>query len=180
MRRRRSELARACPDFAHKSAQHVAALKIGTGATVGGYAAINDEADPRLILETLARQNCIIAYPRMAAKDGPLVFHRWTPGDVMRPGAFAIPEPSKDWPPVFPEILLVPLLVFDRAGYRLGYGGGYYDRTLDFLRAKSVVRAIGVAYAGQEVDALPREAHDHPLDAVVTEAGVREFPGRTE
>jgi 5-formyltetrahydrofolate cyclo-ligase len=69
----------------------------------------------------------------------------------------------------------VPLLAFDTNGHRLGYGGGYYDRTLDFLRANSTVRAIGVAYAGQEVAELPREAHDHPLDAIITETGVHEF-----
>jgi 5-formyltetrahydrofolate cyclo-ligase len=90
-------------------------------------------------------------------------------------GTYGIPEPSKDWPLAYPKILLVPLLAFDSHGHRLGYGGGYYDRTLDFLRANSTVHAVGVAYAGQEVDALPREDHDHPLDAVITENGVREF-----
>ncbi|MBS0277156.1 MAG: 5-formyltetrahydrofolate cyclo-ligase [Proteobacteria bacterium] len=179
MRKRRADLARAHPDFARAVAEHVAALKIADSATVGGYIAINDEADPHIILKMLTSQNCELAFPRVVAKGEPLAFHRWQPGRVMAEGAYGIPEPSKDWPLAYPKILLVPLLAFDANGHRLGYGGGYYDRTLDFLRANSTVRAIGVAYAGQEVDALPREDHDHPLDAIITENGVREFTRRT-
>jgi 5-formyltetrahydrofolate cyclo-ligase len=179
-KRKRAELAHAHPDFARDAAEHVGALKIADGVTVGAYIAINEEADPHIILKKLTLQNCEIAYPRVVGKDDPLAFHHWKPGRVMTRGAYGIPEPSKDWPLAYPKILLVPLLAFDRAGHRLGYGGGYYDRTLDFLRANSTVRAIGVAYAGQEVDALPREDHDHPLDAVITENGVREFTRRTE
>jgi 5-formyltetrahydrofolate cyclo-ligase len=175
MRKRRAELAHAHPDFARDAAEHVAALKIAGGATVGGYIAIADEADPHIILKKLTLQNCTLAFPRVAAKDEPLVFHRWMPGQNLQRGAYGIPEPARDWPLAYPKILLVPLLAFDANGHRLGYGGGYYDRTLDFLRANSTVRAIGVAYAGQEVAELPREEHDHPLDAVITETGVREF-----
>jgi 5-formyltetrahydrofolate cyclo-ligase len=172
---KRTALAHAHPDFARAAAAHVAALKIADGATVGGYIAINDEADPHIILKKLTLQNCEIVFPRVVANVEPLAFHRREPGREMAKGAYGIPEPAKDWPLAYPKILLVPLLAFDRHGHRLGYGGGYYDRTLDFLRANSTVRAIGVAYAGQEVDELPREAHDHPLDAVITEQGVREF-----
>jgi 5-formyltetrahydrofolate cyclo-ligase len=178
LRTHRAELARVNPDFARDAARHVAALKIADGATVGGYVAINDEADPHIILKMLALQHCAIAFPRVVAKGDPLAFHRWKPGREMMAGAYGIPEPLKDWPLAYPHILLVPLLAFDQAGHRLGYGGGFYDRTLDFLRANSTVRAIGVAYAGQEVEALPREDHDHPLDAVLTEQGVRTFAGR--
>jgi len=175
LRDRRVALKRAHPDFARDAAEHVAALDIPDGSVVGAYVATKDEADPHLVLKTLIARDCAIAFPRVAAKNEPLVFHRWKAGDVMQPCAYGIPEPSKDWPLAYPKILLLPLLAFDRAGHRLGYGGGYYDRTLDFLRANSTVRAIGVAYAGQEVDDLPREAHDHPLDAVLTEQGVRTF-----
>jgi len=175
LRARRAELARAHPDFARDVAEHVAALNIADGSTVGGYIAIGDEADPHILLKKLTLQNCTLAFPRVNAKDAPLVFHRWNAGQNLQRGAYGIPEPAKDWPLAYPKILLVPLLAFDRQGHRLGYGGGYYDRTLDFLRANSTVRAIGVAYAGQEVAELPREAHDHPLDAVVTESGLREF-----
>ncbi|MGN6148257.1 MAG: 5-formyltetrahydrofolate cyclo-ligase, partial [Rhizomicrobium sp.] len=178
LRSRRAQLAHAHPDFARDVAEHVAALRISDGSVVGGYIAIGDEADPHILLKKLTLQNCTLAFPRVAAKDEPLVFHHWKPGRVMTKGTYGIPEPSKDWPLAYPKILLVPLLAFDRAGHRLGYGGGYYDRTLDFLRANSTVRAIGVAYAGQEVDELPREDHDHSLDAVITELGVRTFAGR--
>jgi 5-formyltetrahydrofolate cyclo-ligase len=175
LRARRAELAHAYPDFARAVAEHAAALKIADASVVGGYIAIGDEADPHVLLKKLTLQNCTLAFPRVAAKDEPLVFHRWKPGQNLQRGTYGIPEPSKDWPLAYPKILLVPLLAFDTNGHRLGYGGGYYDRTLDFLRANSTVRAIGVAYAGQEVAELPREGHDHPLDAVITENGVRAF-----
>ncbi|MBS0273552.1 MAG: 5-formyltetrahydrofolate cyclo-ligase [Proteobacteria bacterium] len=175
LRARRAQLAHAHPDFARDVAIHVAALKIAEGSVAGGYIAIGDEADPHILLKKLTLQNCTLAFPRVAAKGEPLVFHRWCAGQNLQRGAYGIPEPLKEWPLAYPKILLVPLLAFDRHGHRLGYGGGYYDRTLDFLRANSTVRAIGVAYAGQEVDELPREAHDHPLDAVITENGMREF-----
>ncbi|HSM97060.1 MAG TPA: 5-formyltetrahydrofolate cyclo-ligase [Rhizomicrobium sp.] len=175
LRKRRAELAHAHPDFAREMAEHAGALNIAEGSVIGGYIAIADEADPHILLKKLTLRNCTLAFPRVNAKDEPLVFHRWTPGLNLQRGAYGIPEPTKDWPLAFPKTLLVPLLAFDSSGHRLGYGGGYYDRTLDFLRANSTVRAIGVAYAGQEVDQLPREGHDHPLDAVITENGVRNF-----
>ena len=174
-RARRAELARANPDFARQLAEHAAALNIPDGSVVGGYAAFGDEADPRILLEKFAAGGCTLALPRVAAKDAPLMFHRWNSGEDLHKGALGILEPAADTPLAYPHILLVPLLAFDARGHRLGYGGGYYDRTLDYLRANSTVRAIGVAYAGQEVKELPREAHDHALDAVITETNVREF-----
>jgi 5-formyltetrahydrofolate cyclo-ligase len=180
MRARRAELARAQPDFAREAAEHVATLQIPDNSVVGGYVAMRDEADPRIILKKLIAQNCRLAFPRVVAKGAPLAFHRWKAGDELQPGSYGILEPSKDWPLAYPKILLVPLLAFDRHGHRLGYGGGFYDRTLDFLRANSTVSAIGVAYAGQEVEELPREGHDHPLDAVITEHGVSSFTTRME
>ncbi len=102
----------------------------------------------------------------------PLEFRRWYPGEPTQPGMWKIPRPLPDAELVVPDVLLVPMLAFDRHGYRLGYGGGFYDRTLDQLRAKKNVIAIGVAYAGQEVDAVPRGPHDQPLDYVLTEQGL--------
>jgi len=90
-------------------------------------------------------------------------------------GAFGITEPRPDWPRAFPSVLLVPLLAFDARGYRLGYGGGYYDRTLALFRAEREIAAIGIAYAGQEVSAVPYEPSDEKLDMVVTETGLRRF-----
>jgi 5-formyltetrahydrofolate cyclo-ligase len=172
---RRTALARANPDFARRIAEHVNALNVRDGSVIGAYVAMKDEADPFPLLETLIAKQCVIALPRVVAKDEPLAFHRWKPGDELYRGALGISEPAKDTPLAFPHILLAPLLAFDARGHRLGYGGGFYDRTLDFLRANSTVRAIGVAYAGQEVAELPREDHDHVLDAIITENGVREF-----
>ena len=158
--------------FAAALAARADALKIAPGSIVAGYHAHRDEADPAFLLQELARRGAHIAFPRVTAKDAPLEFHLLPDGEILRPGAHGIAEPLEHWPRVTPDILLVPLLAYDDHGYRLGYGGGYYDRTLAALRA----RAIGIAYAGQRMDFLPRDAHDYPLDAVLTENGLTEFP----
>jgi len=160
--------------FAEALAAHAAALEIAPGAIVGGYHAMTGEADPALLLARLVADGCHIALPRVVGKHQPLEFHRIPEGEVLRPSAFGVHEPLAHWPVVTPTLLLVPLLAFDRHGYRLGYGGGYYDRTLAFLKN---ARAIGIAYAGQEVDGLPREAHDMRLDAVLTEKGLHQIKG---
>jgi 5-formyltetrahydrofolate cyclo-ligase len=172
-RARRTALAH--PEYAARLAGHVAALEIADGSLVGAYVALPSEADPTLLLQALISKGCRLAFPRVVEQGQPLAFHRWNPGDEMTRGAYGIAEPSADWPFVFPRILLVPLLAFDAKGHRLGYGGGFYDRTIALLRARGPLRAIGVAYAGQEAAELPHEEHDAPLDAVVTEEGVRSF-----
>ncbi len=172
-RARRAELARAIPDFASRLATHAAALAIPDGALVAAYVAMGDEADPHLLLQELARRGCTFAFPRVVEKTAPLAFHHRAPDRDLIRSPFGVLEPAPDWPQAEPAIFLVPLLAFDAAGTRLGYGGGFYDRTLAALPG---ARAIAIAYAGQEVPALPRDAHDHPLDAVITEAGVRLFP----
>ena len=106
-------------------------------------------------------------------KDQPLDFHHVPDGEVLAPGSFGIPEPLESWPRAVPDVLLVPLLAFDSSGHRLGYGGGFYDRTLALLK----VPAIGIAYAGQQVASLPYAAHDRRLNAVLTERGLTEFRG---
>ena len=138
---------------------------------VGGYHALPQEADPAALLERLVEIGCQIAFPRVAAKNQPLEFHRVPDGEVLAPGAFGIHEPLDHWPRVTPGLLLVPLLAFDASGHRLGYGGGFYDRTLEKLN----VPALGIAYAGQEVASLPQEAHDRTLDMILTEQGLRHF-----
>ena len=162
--------------FAHRDigaalAAQAPALMIPRGAIVGGYHALPDEADPALLLKTLVDRGCHIAFPRIAAKDMPLEFHRVPDGEVLRPGAFGIHEPQAHWPSVTPHLLLVPLLAFDREGHRLGYGGGFYDRTLSAFR----IPAIGIAYAEQEIESLPQEPHDMTLDAVLTEHGLTRY-----
>jgi 5-formyltetrahydrofolate cyclo-ligase len=159
------------PDFAHLIARHAEALPIQQGSVVGGYHALPEEADPALLLERLVELGCHIAYPRVAGKTLPLEFHRVPDGAVMAPGAFGIHEPLDHWPRATPNVLLVPLLAFDASGRRLGYGGGFYDRSLAVLN----VPAIGIGYAGQEVASLPSAPHDRTLDMILTEQGIRRF-----
>ncbi len=137
---------------------------------MGGYRAHHDEADPALLLARLVEMGASIAFPRVI-KDQPLEFHLVPDGEVLEPGSFGIPEPLGHWPRAAPDVLLVPLLAFDAKGHRLGYGGGFYDRTLADLK----ISAIGIAYAGQEADSIPHEAHDRTLDMVLTEQGIRRF-----
>ena len=108
-----------------------------------------------------------MALPETTPRGNPLIFRLWEPGCVMVPERFGTARP--DGATISPDLFLVPLLAFDRAGGRLGYGGGYYDRTLPLYPCRP---AWGFAYAAQEVDKLPLEPHDHQLDAIVTEAGV--------
>jgi 5-formyltetrahydrofolate cyclo-ligase len=168
-RERRKALAD--PGFALAIAPFAEDLAVTPGMIVGGYHALADEADPSQLLARLVELGCQAAFPRVTARDQPLEFHHVPDGDVLEPGSFGIPEPLKHWPKARPDLLLVPLLAFDADGYRLGHGGGFYDRTLALLR----VPAIGIAYAGQEVVSLPRRPHDMALDMVVTEQGVRRF-----
>jgi 5-formyltetrahydrofolate cyclo-ligase len=146
-------------------------LPIRCGMIVGGYHALPEEADPALLLERLLALGCHIAFPRVAGRGLPLEFHRVPDGEVLAPGAFGVHEPLGTWSRVIPDLLLVPLLAFDATGTRLGYGGGFYDRTLALLSAP----AIGIAYAGQEVASLPRGPHDMALSMIVTEKGIRRF-----
>ena len=146
-------------------------LPIRCGIIIGGYHALPEEADASLLLARLVELNCEVAFPRVTDKDQPLDFHHVPDGEVLAPGSFGIPEPLEHWPRARPGLLLVPLLAFDAQGHRLGYGGGFYDRTLALLK----VPAIGIAYAGQEVASLPRGPHDMALDMVVTEQGIRRF-----
>ncbi|MEP6828839.1 MAG: 5-formyltetrahydrofolate cyclo-ligase [Rhizomicrobium sp.] len=170
-RRRRADLR--TDGFAAAIAAHAGLLKIAAGTIVAGYHAHHDEADPALLLQALAQTGAHIAFPRVVAKDAALEFHRIPDGEIMNPGAHGIHEPLAHWPRVVPAILLVPLLAYDDDGYRLGYGGGYYDRTLAALPG---ARAIGIAYAGQRMDFLPRDAHDYPLNAILTQTGLTVFP----
>ncbi|MEW9921489.1 5-formyltetrahydrofolate cyclo-ligase [Marimonas sp. MJW-29] len=143
------------------------------GVPLSGYMPIRTEIDPRPAMAEACAHGPV-GVPVIEAADSPLKFALWTPETVMVPGAFGAAIP--DDPAFFePEILIVPLLAFDRRGGRLGYGGGFYDRTLEMLRAKRPTLAIGFAFAGQEVADLPLEGTDQPLDLIVTEAGVIEI-----
>jgi 5-formyltetrahydrofolate cyclo-ligase len=117
----------------------------------------------------LVRDGWTTALPVVVAKNTPLVFRQWAPGQPLVLGRWDIQVPPDTAAEVQPDVLLVPLLAFDREGYRLGYGGGFYDRTLAKLRSLKQVTAIGVAYAGQEVHSVLRDEHDQKLDWIITE-----------
>jgi 5-formyltetrahydrofolate cyclo-ligase len=147
----------------------------GQGARVASaYRRIRTEIDPEPLMLALLEAGCRLCVPVIEGRGLPLRFREWRPGVRMRPGPFGAQVPAEgDW--LEPDLLVVPLLAFDRAGRRLGYGGGFYDRTLARLRASGAVRpvrAIGFGYAAQEVDEVPADETDQLLDAIVTEAGV--------
>ena len=130
------------------------------------------EIDTRPRLGRLAGEGWTTALPIVVAAGVPLLFRHWLPGEPLDKDAMGIEIPKAQSPKVEPDVLIVPLLAFDREGYRLGYGGGYYDRTLATLRAKKRIIAIGAAYAAQEVETVPHESYDQKLDSVMTERGI--------
>jgi 5-formyltetrahydrofolate cyclo-ligase len=154
-------------------ASHDFPVSPGNGLKVlSAFFPYSSEIDTRPLLGRLAGEGWTTALPIVIAPGEPLIFRRWYPGEPTVPGMWGIPVPTERAPLVEPDVLLVPMLAFDRKGYRLGYGGGFYDRTIAGLRARKTIVAIGVAYAGQEVDSVPRDAHDQPLDFVMTEREV--------
>jgi len=143
------------------------------GVPLSGYMPIRTEIDPLPAMEEAAAHGPV-GVPVIRGAGLPLEFSRWEPGCALKEGPFGALVPDVD--DVFePEILIVPLVAFDRTGGRLGYGGGFYDRTLERLRARRATLAIGFAYAAQEAEILPLEPTDQPLDMIVTEAGVIAF-----
>ena len=142
-----------------------------TGKVAALYAGIGAEIDPRRHLAAwLVEQGWTLALPRVEGDDGHMVFRQWTPGDALTQDGAGMnaPEPSK--PALEPDLVITPLLGFDRQGRRLGQGGGYYDRALEALRAHKSVFMLGLGYVGQETHGLPVEAHDQRLDAILTES----------
>ena len=137
--------------------------------TVSAFHPLRDEPDTLELLTALAAEGFATALPVVVGRGSPLIFRLWRPGDPSRLGAMSIAEPLEGVPAVEPDLLFVPLACFDRRGHRIGYGAGYYDRTLAGLRALKPVHAVGVAYGVCEVAAVPYEAHDQSLDAIVTE-----------
>lgn len=146
-----------------------------TSGTVSGFYPFGSEIDGRPFLGKLRTLGFVTALPVIIKPAAPLVFRSWVPGDPLVKGVWDIPVPTGAAKNVVPDILLVPLLGFDDAGYRIGYGGGYYDRTLAYLKKTKKIVSIGLAYAAQHVSYLPRERHDIALDWVLTEQGPRKF-----
>jgi len=140
-------------------------------AVVSGFAPMPDEFRLWPLLRALLVQGYRLALPVMQGKGNPLIFRAWAPGDAMDSGVWGIAEPKADKAALQPDIVLVPLLAFDDAGWRLGYGGGFYDRTLRGLRARKSVITVGIAFDEQRVDAVPHLDYDERLDWVLTPSG---------
>ena len=162
-------MAEAAAALARQGLQFLAPLPERT--VVSGFAAMADELDAGPLLRRLSADGYVLALPAMQGKGKPLVFRAWTPGDAMDSGVWGIAEPKADKPALEPDILIVPLLAFDARGWRLGYGGGFYDRTLRELRARKAVIAVGLAHDQQEVDAVPHLDYDQRLDWVLRPSG---------
>jgi len=143
------------------------------GKALSGYMAIRTEIDPLRAMCAMAKHG-IVGVPIIVGEGKPLEFRRWNAYAPMIEGPFGAQVPI-DAEVIVPQVMIVPMVAFDAAGHRLGYGGGFYDRTLEKLRAAGPVVAVGFAYAAQQVDALPHEPTDQPLDAIVTNAGVLTF-----
>lgn len=156
---------------ARLAAHGLSFLPLAPGSIISGFSAIRDEIDPGQLLNHLHGQGHHLCLPVMEGKGKPLVFRAWAPGDEMGKVQWGIAEPLPDKPVLEPDVVLVPLLAFDSAGYRLGYGGGFYDRTLDRLRAIKPVIAVGIAYDELKVDAVPHQSYDERLDWVLTPSG---------
>jgi 5-formyltetrahydrofolate cyclo-ligase len=166
----RSQAAIAIAQFAD-GVVHVAGGK--AAPLVSSYWAIGPELDPTQLERALVARGCTLCLPVMVGKAKPLVFRRYVFGDVLVERTWGIREPLAAAAVVTPDILLVPLLAVDATGARLGYGGGFYDRTLRALRADRTITAVGVGYDEQIADAVPTESYDERLDWLLTPAGLK-------
>ncbi len=156
--------------FARRIAEVGAAIATENSARIAAaYWPIKGEASPLPLLERLAARDVVTALPVMAGRNRALVFRRWRPGEPLVEVEFGVKEPAANATEVQPDLIFVPLVAFDRRGHRLGYGAGFYDRTLADLRAKGRTTAVGIAYAVQELPEITAEDHDQRLDYVLTD-----------
>jgi 5-formyltetrahydrofolate cyclo-ligase len=162
-----------------KSAQSLAKrglpFDIVSGMVVSGYSPIRNEIDPAPLMIKLAAQGARLALPVINARGKSLTFRAWSPSDRLMLGPLGIPEPSPAAAELIPDIMLVPLAAFDRLGHRIGYGAGHYDYTFAHLRKSKAVAGIGVAFAVQEIEAVPALSHDVALDYVLTDKETFDF-----
>jgi 5-formyltetrahydrofolate cyclo-ligase len=147
-------------------------LDIRPGVLVSGFSAIGTEINPLPLMRRLAERGARLALPVVVGRGRPLALRAWAFGEPLDKGQWGIREPRPDAPEVDPDIVLTPLAAFDRTGHRIGYGAGYYDLTLAGLRARKPIVAVGLAYAAQEIAAVPATARDARLDLVLTEREV--------
>ncbi|WP_339739630.1 5-formyltetrahydrofolate cyclo-ligase [uncultured Maricaulis sp.] len=156
------------PDAGERLVEHFPFERVAPGSVVSGYWPLPGELDPRPLMTALEARGAGLALPIVIGPGHPLKFREWRAGDPLQRRAFGLMEPQESAPELVPDVLLVPLLAVDPDGNRLGFGKGYYDRTLAGLRAKGAPLAIGLAYEAQIVAAVPVDEFDQPLDGVVT------------
>lgn len=170
LRFRRDQYVRNLPDLVHAIAFRAPPSPLRTVLTaarcVGGYVATSSEAPVEALLALACDAGIGAALPFFAARDGGMAFAAWKPGDAIVPGPWRVGQPADCQSLVAPDVLLCPLLGFDRAGGRIGQGGGHYDR---YCAVSPDTLRIGIGWSVQEVDAIPLERHDLTLDAILTE-----------
>jgi 5-formyltetrahydrofolate cyclo-ligase len=164
----RAKAAKDNPGAADQAINHLPLSFVGRFGTVAGYFPLGSEIDPRPLMAHLAKAGARLALPRALA-GAPLQFHVWRPGDDLEKSGFGVAEPLASAAPCQPDLVIVPLLAFDRLGGRMGYGQGHYDRTLSALRAHGDVVALGLGFDAQSVATLPIEDHDETLDGILTQ-----------
>jgi 5-formyltetrahydrofolate cyclo-ligase len=150
-------------------------FEITRGMVVSGYSPIRSEIDPAPMMRMLAEQGAKLALPAVMARGKSLAFRAWFPDDRLMLGPLGILEPSPAAAELIPDIMLVPLAAFDPQGHRIGYGAGHYDFTLEHLRKVKAITAVGIAFAVQQIKAVPALPHDVALDYVLTEKKVFDF-----
>ena len=150
-------------------------VTITTGMIVSGFSPMKTEINPLPLMRKAAQLGARLALPVTAGRGRPLIMRAYAFGDELARGQWGIREPKAEAPEVVPDILIVPLAAFDRAGHRIGYGAGYYDMTINALRAKKKVIAMGIAFAAQEIASVPATERDARLDFVLTEREVIDF-----
>ena len=153
-------------------------LKFERGSVVSGFSPMKREINPVPLMRKLADAGARLALPVIAGRGKPLIMRAWRFGEPLASGQWGIREPLPEAAEVAPDILIVPLAAFDRAGHRIGYGAGYFDMTINALRAKKPVTAVGIAFAIQEISSVPATERDARLDLVLTERETIDFRGR--
>jgi 5-formyltetrahydrofolate cyclo-ligase len=173
---RREALARrdAIPAAERQAAAEIIAarglpLAITPGVIVSGFSPLKSEINPLPLMRKLAAAGARLALPLVAGRGQPLIMRAYAFGDALAAGVWGIREPMADAPAVEPDILIVPLAAFDRCGHRIGYGAAYYDLTINALRSRKAVTAVGIGYAAQEITEVPATPRDARLDLVLTE-----------
>jgi 5-formyltetrahydrofolate cyclo-ligase len=150
-------------------------VAVTPGTIVSGFMPMKTEINPLPLMKKLADAGALLALPCIAGRGHPLIMRAWKIGDAFKAGQWGIREPVPEAPEVAPDIVIVPLAAFDRAGQRIGYGAGYYDMTLHALRQKKKVVAVGIAFAAQEIAQVPATDRDERLDFVLTEREIIDF-----